>query len=155
MYAQCGGVNWTGSTTCCSGSTCTSQNQYYSQCLPIPGSSTSSSSTAQASVTTTNNDGRQSGVTTRYWDCCKASCGWPGKAIFSNPVETCTINGITQIDVNAQSGCNGGPAYMCNNQQPWNVSDNLSYGYAAANILVKDSIFIINEIRICIYYYRV
>jgi cellulose 1,4-beta-cellobiosidase len=32
-YGQCGGANWTGSTTCVSGSTCTKVNDYYSQCL--------------------------------------------------------------------------------------------------------------------------
>ncbi|KAF2647319.1 carbohydrate-binding module family 1 protein [Lophiostoma macrostomum CBS 122681] len=32
-YYQCGGLAWTGSTTCESGLTCTAQNDYYSQCL--------------------------------------------------------------------------------------------------------------------------
>jgi hypothetical protein len=32
-WGQCGGMNWTGSTTCASGSTCTKQNDYYYQCL--------------------------------------------------------------------------------------------------------------------------
>ena len=32
-YGQCGGIGWTGSTTCASGSTCTVLNDYYSQCL--------------------------------------------------------------------------------------------------------------------------
>ncbi|KAF2184985.1 carbohydrate-binding module family 1 protein [Zopfia rhizophila CBS 207.26] len=32
-YAQCGGQDWTGPTTCASGSTCTVLNPYYSQCL--------------------------------------------------------------------------------------------------------------------------
>ena len=64
---------------------------------------------------------------------------------MTNPVQTCARNGITQIDVNTQSGCNGGGAYMCNNQQPWNVSSTLSYGYAAAYISVKYSLFSINK----------
>lgn len=34
LYAQCGGVSWTGGTVCASGSTCVAQNTYYSQCLP-------------------------------------------------------------------------------------------------------------------------
>ena len=51
-------------------------------------------------------------------------------------MKTCARDGITSVDVNAQSGCNGGGAYMCNNQQPWNVSSTLSYGYAAAYINV-------------------
>ncbi|KAF7954264.1 hypothetical protein EAE96_005393 [Botrytis aclada] len=32
LYMQCGGKNWTGTGTCVSGSTCTVQNDYYSQC---------------------------------------------------------------------------------------------------------------------------
>lgn len=34
----------------------------------------------------------------------------------------------------AKSGCDGGGAYMCSNQQPWAVSDTLAYGFAAVNI---------------------
>ncbi|KAK7032146.1 hypothetical protein VNI00_013320 [Paramarasmius palmivorus] len=33
-WGQCGGIGWTGSTTCVSGSTCVKQNDYYSQCIP-------------------------------------------------------------------------------------------------------------------------
>jgi rhamnogalacturonan hydrolase len=33
LYGQCGGLNWSGSVTCASGSTCTYSNPYYSQCL--------------------------------------------------------------------------------------------------------------------------
>ncbi|KAF7555008.1 hypothetical protein G7Z17_g2487 [Cylindrodendrum hubeiense] len=32
-YYQCGGLNWTGATECESGTTCTAQNDYYSQCI--------------------------------------------------------------------------------------------------------------------------
>jgi len=32
-YAQCGGIGWTGATTCVSPYTCTELNDYYSQCL--------------------------------------------------------------------------------------------------------------------------
>lgn len=160
VYGQCGGTGWTGATQCCAGSTCAYKDQYYSQCLPTSTASTASSSTAKPSssssttakstttssttvhtTTTAGNDGRQNGVTTRYWDCCKASCGWSGKASVTNPVKTCAPDGITAVDVNTQSGCNGGTAYMCNNQQPWNVSSTLSYGYAAAYIAVRKFCF--------------
>lgn len=30
---------------------------------------------------------------------------------------------------------------MCNNQQPWNVSSTLSYGFAAAHISVRKTKF--------------
>ncbi|KAJ7614791.1 cellulase [Roridomyces roridus] len=33
QYQQCGGLQWTGSGTCVSGTTCTVLNPYYSQCL--------------------------------------------------------------------------------------------------------------------------
>jgi len=33
QYAQCGGSGWAGSGTCVAGTTCTFQNQYYSQCI--------------------------------------------------------------------------------------------------------------------------
>ncbi len=142
LYAQCGGIGWTGQTQCCSGSTCTYGNDYYHQCLPGSGGSTSSGTTSRATPPpSSGNDGRQDGVTTRYWDCCKASCGWAGKASVSNPVKTCARDGVTAVDVNTQSGCNGGSGYMCSNQQPWNVSSTLSYGYAAAYITVSDRFF--------------
>ena len=96
-----------------------------------------STETTTTTTTASVNEGRVPGVTTRYWDCCKASCGWAGKASVTNPVLTCKADGVTAIGVNEQSGCNGGPAYMCNNQQPWNVSSTLSYGYAAAYISVS------------------
>ncbi|THH29561.1 hypothetical protein EUX98_g4619 [Antrodiella citrinella] len=34
IYGQCGGIGWTGGTTCEAGTTCTVLNSYYSQCLP-------------------------------------------------------------------------------------------------------------------------
>ncbi|TFY81941.1 hypothetical protein EWM64_g2068 [Hericium alpestre] len=39
VWGQCGGIGWTGPTTCASGSTCTVSNPYYSQCLPSTGGS--------------------------------------------------------------------------------------------------------------------
>ncbi len=77
------------------------------------------------------------GTTTRYWDCCKPSCAWPGKTALlagSNPVTTCDISDNPLTDYNAASGCSGGSAYMCSNESPWAVSDDLAYGYAAVNI---------------------
>ncbi len=167
VYGQCGGITWTGPTTCCTGSTCQYNSLYYSQCLPTSGASTSgtstsgastsSSSAATASTTSAGNVGGTPGITTRYWDCCKASCGWPGKASVTNPVKTCAQDGVTTVGVNAQSGCGtGGTAYMCNNQQPWNVSTTLSYGYAAADISVSDNVFIVfNKVYFHTYYHRV
>ncbi|KAK7694472.1 hypothetical protein QCA50_001658 [Cerrena zonata] len=34
VYQQCGGIGWSGATSCVSGAVCTKLNDYYSQCLP-------------------------------------------------------------------------------------------------------------------------
>ena len=51
VYSQCGGIGWTGPTTCCLGSICTFNNQYYSQCLPVTTSS-GGTATSTSRVTT-------------------------------------------------------------------------------------------------------
>ncbi|KAG9001254.1 hypothetical protein FRB95_011350 [Tulasnella sp. JGI-2019a] len=60
LYGQCGGIGWTGATTCVSGSVCTYGNAYYSQCLP--GTSTATSTTTTG--TTTSSTTSKSGTTT-------------------------------------------------------------------------------------------
>jgi hypothetical protein len=72
-------------------------------------------------------------VTTRFWDCCKPSCGWKAKADFSNPVASCSADD-KPIDVGAGTGCNGGTAFQCSDQQPWVINDTVSYGYAGVFI---------------------
>ncbi|KAG8735135.1 Endo-1,4-beta-xylanase F3 [Ceratobasidium sp. 428] len=53
IYGQCGGIGWTGGTTCDSGTTCQVINSYYYQCLPggsgttaPPGGGTTTTTTA-------------------------------------------------------------------------------------------------------------
>ncbi|KAI0827728.1 hypothetical protein BC628DRAFT_1433104 [Trametes gibbosa] len=54
VWAQCGGIGWTGLTTCESGSSCVVQNPWYSQCLPGAAApaptSTSTTGSAPSSV---------------------------------------------------------------------------------------------------------
>ncbi|QRV89573.1 hypothetical protein RhiJN_17591 [Ceratobasidium sp. AG-Ba] len=47
LYGQCGGIGWTGGTSCVSGSTCVKVNDYYSQCLAGSSSPTVTSSAPQ------------------------------------------------------------------------------------------------------------
>ncbi|KAL2022232.1 hypothetical protein VTK56DRAFT_5842 [Thermocarpiscus australiensis] len=75
-----------------------------------------------------------SGQSTRYWDCCKPSCAWSGKASVSQPVYACDANFNRISDPNAKSGCDGGTAFSCADQTPWAVNDNLAYGFAATSI---------------------
>ncbi|KAI8992991.1 hypothetical protein BD414DRAFT_292422 [Trametes punicea] len=51
VWGQCGGIGWTGSTTCAAGSVCTVLNDYYSQC--IPGSASESSTVPITTITPT------------------------------------------------------------------------------------------------------
>ncbi len=72
--------------------------------------------------------------TTRYWDCCKPTCAWNGYASVTNPIRSCKADGVTTIDDNTQSGCVGGSAYVCNDNQPWAFNNTLAFGTIAANI---------------------
>lgn len=59
-WAQCGGNNWTGGTSCVSGYVCTFSNEWYSQCVPGSGGGGSTTTGRTTSRTTT----RASTVTT-------------------------------------------------------------------------------------------
>jgi hypothetical protein len=61
------------------------------------------------------------GYATRYWDCCKPSCG---------SSHTCAADGVTRND-GAQDSCQGGSAYECYDMAPQIVSDSLAYAFAA------------------------
>ncbi len=64
------------------------------------------------------NDSSQNATISTYSDCCKVSCGWPNKASVTSPPETCAQDGVTAINSNTQSVCDGGSSYICTDQQP-------------------------------------
>ena len=74
-----------------------------------------------------------SGTTTRYWDCCKPSCAWNNVVGVTKPVTSCDANDNPLTSASIQSGCAGGTAYMCSDQSPWKVTDDLAYGFAAVS----------------------
>ncbi|GME85766.1 unnamed protein product [Ambrosiozyma monospora] len=96
-------------------------------------SSASASSDSSSSSDIKTVSGGFSGSTdiTRYWDCCAPSFCWEGKSnSTSGRVAVCDSNG-DKLEVdgnNFQSGCVGGKAYMCPDQVPWAINDNLAYG---------------------------
>ncbi|KAH7912494.1 carbohydrate-binding module family 1 protein [Hygrophoropsis aurantiaca] len=65
-YGQCGGINWTGATTCPSGWTCTVSSEYYSQCLPggTSVSPTTSASGGSGGTSPTSTSSASSGTAT-------------------------------------------------------------------------------------------
>nr|AAC26489.1 cellulose-binding beta-glucosidase [Phanerodontia chrysosporium] len=63
LYQQCGGIGWTGATTCVSGATCTVLNPYYSQCLPgAATTSVSSSHSSSSSVSSHSSSASSSSI---------------------------------------------------------------------------------------------
>jgi len=108
------------------------------------GGDTSTSSTTASTSSTTGDlgddnpfppiSGGSMGFTTRYWDCCKPSCGWRANA--SNPVISCDVSdnsiGVTD-EANAceRNGTSG--AFTCHRMAPWAHSNAVSFGYAAFN----------------------
>ncbi|TCD60013.1 hypothetical protein EIP91_010912 [Steccherinum ochraceum] len=71
VYGQCGGINWTGGTTCDTGSVCTKLNDYYFQCLPGVSPTTPPTTTPPTSTppTTTSSAPTSSicpGATTKF-----------------------------------------------------------------------------------------
>jgi hypothetical protein len=69
----------------------------------------------------------------RYWDCCKQSCGWAENA-GGNPVKTCNAQGSSVVSSNDQSTCSGGQATTCNSFTPWAYSDEVSFGFVATHV---------------------
>jgi endoglucanase len=51
-WAQCGGIGYSGGTTCQSGWTCVVQNAYYSQCLQSTGGSNPTTTTTTTTIIT-------------------------------------------------------------------------------------------------------
>ncbi|KAF8078406.1 beta-glucosidase, partial [Lyophyllum atratum] len=52
LYAQCGGIGWSGGTTCVSGSVCTKLNDHYLQCLTTPSTARTTPTSVPTSSTT-------------------------------------------------------------------------------------------------------
>lgn len=50
-WSQCGGVGWTGATTCVSGYTCQFSNEWYSQCVPGAAATTTARTTLTTATT--------------------------------------------------------------------------------------------------------
>ncbi|MCA9565391.1 MAG: hypothetical protein KC561_17960, partial [Myxococcales bacterium] len=75
------------------------------------------------------------GYATRYWDCCKAHCGWSGNVPDGlQPSLSCDQSNTPQVENNQTSSCESAAsdsAYTCFSMAPWAVSDTLSYGFAA------------------------
>jgi len=68
-FGQCGGIGWTGPTTCVTGTVCEEMNPYYSQCLA------STSSVSSVSVTATGSSGLPTATSTAFTDTVAKAAG--------------------------------------------------------------------------------
>jgi endo-1,4-beta-xylanase len=68
-FGQCGGIGWTGATTCVAGTTCQVLNPYFSQCLP------GTSSVSSASPTATAGSALPTGTSTAFTDTVAKAAG--------------------------------------------------------------------------------
>ncbi|SNX84232.1 related to Endoglucanase 1 precursor [Melanopsichium pennsylvanicum] len=82
---------------------------------------------------------------TMYWDCCKPSSSWAGKAPVTQPVAVCQADGRTIVtgprrDDSDSSGCGGGSEFQCSCQQPWtdDVNPTIGYGFAAMTSMTEE-----------------
>ena len=105
---------------------------------PDPGSGGSNNNGSGGSSTGMGNpwgnvNGNQTGWASRYWDCCKQSCGWPDKG-GNSPVKSCDSSGANVVSENTPSACDGGgSSTTCNSFAPWAYSDEVSFGFVATH----------------------
>ncbi|MCL2450876.1 MAG: hypothetical protein FWD17_18180 [Polyangiaceae bacterium] len=81
-----------------------------------------------------------SGFTTRFWDCCKPSCGWNGTGLGNvptgkTPLAACDVNNQKLSSYSTANACPSGSAYACSTLSPFvDPNDpNTSYAFAAFN----------------------
>ncbi|KIK55052.1 glycoside hydrolase family 5 protein [Collybiopsis luxurians FD-317 M1] len=85
QFGQCGGIGWTGPTTCVAGSVCTVSSPYYSQCLPGTATSTATGPVTTPTISpVSGNKLKYAGVNIAGFDfgcgsdgTCNVSGAWP------------------------------------------------------------------------------
>jgi hypothetical protein len=80
-----------------------------------------------------NVTGGQQGWASRYWDCCKQSCGWSTNA-GGNPVKSCDGSGDNKVNADVQSACSGGSSTTCNSFVPEVYSESVAFGFVASHV---------------------
>ncbi|TFK72240.1 carbohydrate-binding module family 1 [Pluteus cervinus] len=112
VWGQCGGLGWTGPTTCVSGSVCTRSNDWYSQCLPgnqPPPPSTTIPPPADPPITTTSTPPPPTSLPTGAPPPPIPFCATiPGNITYSNtrlPDPFLPIGGGTRVSTKGQWEC--------------------------------------------------
>jgi len=99
-WGQCGGIGFSGSTTCVSGYTCKYSNPYYSQCLPGTASATPTTTARTTSTTSTSTSAASTPTSTgtpSTGSGLDAKIKAKGKLYFGTAVDQNTLS-VSQID---------------------------------------------------------
>ncbi|KAJ8697229.1 hypothetical protein PTI98_007027 [Pleurotus ostreatus] len=144
VWGQCGGIGWTGPTTCASGNECIKQNDWYSQCLPstaTPSSSSSavvsSSSTTSSSSSTTSSSSVPQPTGANYWFSFGDSYTQTGFDPYGtlpsadNPIGNPTFPGWTST---------GGINWVGAGTTTYNKSHILTYNYAYGGATIDSNL---------------
>ncbi|KAG9091801.1 hypothetical protein FRC06_000378 [Ceratobasidium sp. 370] len=127
-YAQCGGIGWTGGTTCVAGYTCFKQNDWYYQCVPGTATTTSVSTTTKTTSTTTTTSSTPVPTGVKYWFSFGDSYTQTGfningtKPAVGNPLGNPTYPGYT--------ACGSVPNWVDLVTTKYNTSTLLTYNFA-------------------------
>ncbi|KAJ1570016.1 hypothetical protein HK096_005699 [Nowakowskiella sp. JEL0078] len=100
-WSQCGGIDWTGETTCISGYDCTYSNSYFSQCLP---SSSTENVELVSRASGTGLNSRMASHGGRYW----------GNILDSNTINVATVTKILKSDFGILT---------CENAMKWDATE--------------------------------
>lgn len=136
-----GGSSATGKTTATKGGTSATGGTNAGGTKPAGGTSATGGTkatggtTTKASTTATGprfTPAGTDGKTTRYWDCCKPSCGWSQNT--SKPIQSCDKSNNPLGGFGDTSGCDGGNAFMCWKYSPFSKNDGEAFAFAARNV---------------------
>ncbi|KAJ4351785.1 uncharacterized protein N0V89_007129 [Didymosphaeria variabile] len=104
IYGQCGGVGWTGVTTCVSGAYCSKINDYYSQCLPGTAGSSNAGTTAKSTSTTLSTATKTTAGATQVTSApavTNSANPLAGKTFYANPYYSSEIVNIAAPSLSA------------------------------------------------------
>jgi len=127
VWGQCGGMGWTGSTTCDSGSTCVYSNAWYSQCLPSTGSPPSTTTSSSPPTNTGGSTTPGSGLNGKFVA--------HGKKFWASAADSGTIN----IAANAAVLKSDFGGVTPENSMKWDATENSrgSFTFSGSDALVN------------------
>ncbi|KAF3901731.1 Polygalacturonase [Arthrobotrys entomopaga] len=105
-YGQCGGVGWTGPTSCVSGWTCVYSNDYYSQCVQGGAATTTAKTTKITTTSSTKSTKTTNKATTTSPPPNGAGCLVTAYASISSAVKSCSLITLSNISAPPSSTIN-------------------------------------------------